>query len=411
MKRLLIFISLIFLSGCHSAEPDKKLTVDVTVQQATLANVSLVVSGPATVFGKSEAKISSRITAPIAKMLVHKGDSIKRGQLMATLDNADLRAQTADAGATVSNAQASLQKIQAGTLPTELSQAQADFDAKAATYTLAQHVYARRKELLSQGAISGREAQISEADEIQAKANYDAAKTRLTLIQQHTSAADLQIAQSTLEEAKARQQFASANLSFTEIRSPLDGSVTDQTMFPGDLANPNLPIFAVADLSSAVARAQIDADQAVNVKVGQVCTLTLRASGPQPAADRIGKVTVVNQAVDQARHTVEVWCEIANRDHSLKSGLFGSVSVAIGQASNAVVVPTSAIEFEEGTNNGKIYVVDNQKVAHLRKVSALTVDDHRVRILNGLNAGETVITSGEYGMPDGTTVNPREVRQ
>jgi RND family efflux transporter MFP subunit len=262
--------------------------------------------------------------------------------------------------------------------------------------------------LLAQGAIAGREVQISEADEIQAKASYDAAKTKLTLIEQHTSADDLRIAEGALNQAKAHQQLAAANLSFTELRSPMDGSVTDQTMFPGDLANPSVPIFALADLSSAVARAQIDADQAVNVKVGQVCSFTLRANAIQGATDRFGKVTVVNQAVDQARHTVEVWCEIANSDHILKTGLFGTVKVAIGEASSAVVIPTSAIEFEEGSNNAKVYVVDGQKVAHIRKVTAVTVDDHRVRILSGLNRGETVITKGEYGLPDGTSV---EVRQ
>ena len=409
MKRILIFSLVTFVAGCHSAEPDKKPVVDVKVQRVVAQNVPLVVSGPATIFGKSEAKIASRVTAPIARLLVHKGDSVKKGELLAVLDNADLRAQSADAGATVFNAQANLQRTQAGSVPTELSQARADLEAKTATYSLAKEVSARRRKLLQEGAISGREAQISQADEVQAKANYDAAKTRLTLIEQQTSGADVKIAQSNVAQARARQQLAAANLSFTELRSPMDGSVTDQTMFPGDMANPSMPIFALADLSSAVARAQIDADQAASVHVGQACSFELKPDAGGDIPQRSGRVTVVNQAVDPARHTVEVWCEIPNADGVLKSGIFGSVKIAVGQATHAVVIPSSAIEFEEGTNSGKVFTVDAQKVAHLRKVQAVALDDMHVRVLSGLAPGETVISTGEYGLPDGTSVNPTEV--
>ena len=409
MKRILILSLVAVLAGCHSAEPDKKPVVDVKVQRAVVQDVPLVVSGPATIFGKSEAKIASRITAPIASLLVHKGDSVKAGQTLAVLSNADLRAQSADAGATVLNAQANLQRTQAGSVPAELSQARADLEVKTSAYSLAKKVSARRQELFAQGAIPGRDAQISQADEVQAKANYDAAETRLTLIEQQTSGADVKIAQSNVAQARARQQLAAANLSFTQLRSPMNGTVTEQTMFPGDMANPSVPIFAVADLSSVVARAQIDADQSVSVRSGQPCSFELKTDAGADIPKRQGKITVVTQAVDPARHTVEVWCEIPNADHVLKSGIFGSVRIAVGQAANAVVIPSSAIEFEEGTSSGKVFTVDAQKVAHLRKVQGVLLNDTQVRVLSGLSAGEMVISTGEYGLPDGTSVNPTEV--
>ena len=410
MKRLSLLSFILILGGCHSSEPDIKPLVDVTIQRSTVETVPLVVSGPATIFGKSEAKIASRITAPVAKLLVHKGEDVRRGQLLAVLENADLRAQTADAGANVANAQANLQKIQAGLVPTELSQAKADYDARAAAFHYAEQVATRRKELYAQGAIAGREAQLSQADAAQAKANLDAATTRLHLIEQQTGKADVRIAQSALAQANARNQLAAANLGFTEIRSSMNGTITDQTMFPGDMATPNAPMFSVADLSLAVARAQIDADSAVAVKVGQPCSFEFKQSAVSQEPPRTGKITVVNQAVDSARHTIEVWCEIPNADRALKSGIFGSVKVSVGQVRDAVLVPLSAAEFEEGTNKAKVYTVDSKKIAHQRPVQAVVISDERVRILSGLKAGEQVITVGEYGLPDGTAVNPSEVR-
>ncbi|MBS1814700.1 MAG: efflux RND transporter periplasmic adaptor subunit [Acidobacteria bacterium] len=403
--------SLLLLAGCHSNEPEKKPVVDVKVQRAVATNVPMFISGPATVFGKSEARIAARITAPVKQLFVHKGDTVKKGQLLATLDNADLRAQSADANANLASAQANLQRTQSGTVPTELGQARADFETKAAAYKLAQRVREKRDELLAQGAISGKEAQVSRADEVRAKAEYDAARTKLETTERQTGKADVMMAQSNVAQARARQQLAIANLNFTELRSPSAGTVTEQTMFPGDMAKPDVPIFTVIDLSTAVARAQIDADQASAIATGQSCVFEQKEDPIAGKMQRTGKITVVNQSVDPARHTIEVWCEIPNSDHALKAGIFGSVKIAVGQASGAVVVPSSAVEFEEGTHNAKLYVVDNKNIAHLRKVQAIALDDDRVRVLSGLRAGEMVITTGEYGMPDETQVKPTEVRQ
>ena len=412
MKRSpLLFIPLVAFAGCHHDEPEKKPVVDVKVERSVLADVPLLVTAPAAIYGKSEARIAARITAPVQRLLAHKGDAVRKGQLLAVLDSSDLRAQTSDAAATLANSQANLQRTQSGSIPTDLSQARADLDAKAAAYNLAQKVYSRRKELLDQGAITGREVQVSQADEIQARANYDAAKTRLDLLAHQTSGNDLKIAQSMVAQAEARQQLAAANLNFTELRSPMDATVTEQTMYPGDMAKPDVPMFTLIDLSSAVARAQVDADQSSSVLVGQSCRFEQKgdvASSPTP---HMGKITVVNQAVDPARRTVEVWCEIPNHDHALKAGLFGSVRIAVGNARGAVVISSSAIEFEEGTGKGKIDTVDAQHIAHLRNVQAVALDDDRVRILAGLGPGEVVITEGEYGLPDGTAVNPKEARQ
>lgn len=411
MKRYLASALVVFLSGCHSSEPEKKPKVDVQVQQAIAEPFDIVVSGSATIYGKSEAKIASRVTAPVARLLAHKGDAVRKGQLLAVLQNADLAAQAAEAQANVSSARANLQKTSGGLVPTELSQAQADYKSKSAAYELAHRVLTRRQELLAQGAISGREAQTSQADEAQAKANLDAAAAHLKAVTQQTGKSDIQIAESNVAQAHARQQLAAANLSFSEIRSPVDGTVTDQTMFPGDMANPGTPMFSVADLSTSIARAQIPADEALAVKVGQACSFEFHANVLSPQAPRAGKITVVNQAVDPARNTIEVWCEMPNKDQVMKSGIFGEVKIAVGRLDNAVILPTSAVEFEEGTQKAKIYIVDTQKIAHLREVQAIAVDDKRVRIVSGVGVGETIITTGEYGLPDGTPVNPTEVRR
>lgn len=404
MKRTLsLLIPMFLIVGCKSGEPaDAKPVVAVSVQHATTSNVPLILTAPATVFGKAEAHITPRITAVVQQMLVHKGQDVSKGQLLVVLNQSDLVAQRADATAGVTNAEASLQKTQSGTIPTALTQARGDANAKSAALSLAQKVVQRREQLFRDGAISGRELDTSKAQLVQAQAEYDASKKNLDALEQHTSADDLRIAQSTLAQSRARESLASANLAFANLRSPFSGTVTDQNAFPGDLANPGSSLLTVDDLSSAVARAQVAAEDAGPVKVGQSCSFGLNKGND---GEHFGRVTIVNQAVDPARRTIEVWCEIPNADRSLKAGLFGNVRIDVGTATNAIVLPTSAVEFQEGTNKAKIYVVDEQKMAHVRDVTATPLDDSHVRVISGLSAGELVITSGEYGLPDATQVN------
>lgn len=378
------------------------MIVNVSVAKATAKAVPLVVNAPATVFGKDEAHISSRITARLQQVLVHEGEPVKAGQTLAVLDRGDLQAQEADAAAGVQSAQSALERTENATIPLQVTQARGDLAAKKAALDLAQKVFARRTELLKQGAISARDLETSQAELAQAKANFEAAQMNLEAVEKHTSAEDLQMARNALAQAKAREALAAANLSYAEIRSPFAGTVTDQFVFPGDLANPGTQLFTVADMATAVARAQVDPEQVSKVKIGQSCTFQ---ANDGEGTSRQGKISVINQAVDLARRTVEVWCEIPNLDHELKSGFFGSVSIAVGNV-DAVVIPLSAIEFQEGTDHGKVYVVDSQSIAHLRQVSAQRINDQEVRVLSGVSAGEFVITSGEYGMPDGTQVNP-----
>lgn len=407
MKRLLgVTLVCLAVVGCKNNEEEKKPVVAVTTQKAVLSSTPLLVSAPATVYGREEAHLSSRITASVQRLLVYKGENVRKGQLLAMLDQRDLAAQRADAAAAVTSAQSQLQKTQNATIPAALTQARGEARARAASLTLAQKVYDHRKDLFQQGAISGRELQTSEAELAQAKANADAAQKNLDVLEHRTSLEDVRVAQSALAQSRAREALASANLSFSEIRSPFNGTVTDQLVFPGDLANLGTPLFTVMDVSSVVARAQVDANKSMHIKIGQACTFQL---GKDQETSRIGKISVVNQAVDPARRTVEVWCEIPNKDGVLKAGLFGQVQIATGTAENTIVLPASAVEMVEGTSKGKAYVVDAEHVAHVRDVKAQTLDNGRVRILSGISPGEIVITDGEYGLPDGTSVNPAGV--
>jgi multidrug efflux pump subunit AcrA (membrane-fusion protein) len=111
------------------------------------------------------------------------------------------------------------------------------------------------------------------------------------------------------------------------------------------------------------------------------------------------------------RRTVEVWCEIPNRQSLLKAGTFGSVSILVGRVERAIVLPESAVQFKEGSSQGTVVVVDAKSVAHLREVDATLVPSKRVRVNKGVEAGETAVIEGGYGLADGTQVSIGEGKQ
>jgi RND family efflux transporter MFP subunit len=216
---------------------------------------------------------------------------------------------------------------------------------------------------------------------------------------------DIRIARSRLDQANARLNLLNAQLEFTRIQCPFDGTIIEQYMYAGDMAKPDAPIFAVIDLSIAIARIQIPESLAGPVRSGQECIFTPADS---PETKYSGRSSVVSRAVDPARRTVEAWCEISHPDAGLRSGVFGNARVFTDIVPNSVIVPLPAVQFVEGTNRGSVMVVDAKHVAHRRDVETGENFDGKVQIVKGLDSGEQVIVEGGYGLPDGTEVRPQE---
>jgi RND family efflux transporter MFP subunit len=212
---------------------------------------------------------------------------------------------------------------------------------------------------------------------------------------------DLLAAETELAQLKARLEVSNTQLAFSELRSPFAGSITEQLLYPGDMAQPGSPVFTVADVAVVVARAQVPQADSAALESGQTCTFV---SKDIPGAVPAGRITVINRAVDSARRTEEAWCEIRNTDGRLIPGTFGEVQIAIGPARKSVVVPQGAVQLEEGSLKGVVFVVDAAKVAHRKDIEAGLVVGGKMEIRSGLAAGETVVVEGSYALPDGAAV-------
>lgn len=387
--------------GAPEGETPSEVVVDVQVARAETADVDITIRAPARLFPREQANISSRITAPIRRLLVRKGDSVSKDQLLAELENRDLLAQREEAAAAVTDANAYLQRTTSGTLPTDIERARGQLASAEAALSQAEKIHERRQQLFEQGAIPNREVLISQTDLAKAKADYNVARTVLDLLQNKSREEDIRMARSRMQQAEARLGLIQTQLQFTEIRSPFAGAVTEQFLYPGDMAKPDSPLFTVMDVAVVMARTQVPEDQVRALRTGQTCKF-------HPADNEriapVGRLAMVNQAVDPARRTVEAWCEVSNSGYGLRAGEFGTTEIITDKAPNSVIVPVQAVEFVEGTSQGSVMMVDSTGTATRRQVEAGERLDDKIQITKGLDAGDLVIVEGGYGLPDGTQV-------
>ena len=409
MKRFLlpVLAAAIVLGGCSKKEEaEPKPEVEVKLAPATVEDVEQSIIGPATVFPVAQAGVAARNSAPIQRLLVKKGDNVSAGQTLAVLESRDVTAAKNEAAANVTEAEQNLQKTTAGTLPSDLERARGQMVAAEAAYKQADAIQKRRKSLFDEGAIPQRDLLVAETDLATTKANYEVAKLSYDLLKNQSNERDIRIARSHVEQSKARLAQADAQLAYTQITAPFAGTVTEQFMFPGDMARPDAPVFTVSDLSKAVARAQIPESDSAPIHAGQACEFlpggSAAGSAEGQAARYAGKVTVVNRSADPARRTIEIWCEIEKPPAALHPGVFGDVAIVTDRR-KGVTVPRQAMQFNEGTHTGWVMVVEGG-VAHKREVEADSAQGPRVHILKGLKGGESVVTEGVYGLDDNVRV-------
>ena len=231
------------------------------------------------------------------------------------LENRDLAAAEVENKGTYEQAQATYGLETSSALPEEWQKAELDLKTAKDAYDAQQKVYDSRLILFQQGALPRKQLDESAVALMQAKAQYEMAEKHLSALQSVGKQDQLKSARGQLTSAKGKYEGAAAQLAYTEIRSPINGVVTDRPSYPGETPPPGTPLLTIMDTSSVIARAHIPQNDAAALKPGDVATIT--AAG----GDRVqGKVTLVSPALDPNSTTVEVWIEAANPDGRLRPG-------------------------------------------------------------------------------------------
>jgi multidrug efflux pump subunit AcrA (membrane-fusion protein) len=391
-------LPLLFLTGCKKeAEPPVEVTVQA--EKPEQGSISEHIEADAILTPMAQAAIEPKIPAPVKKFYVQRGDKVKEGELLATLENADLTAAALDNKGSYLAAQAAYETATKAQVPEDAQKAQLDFDQAKANLELNQSIVKSRKELFAQGAIPGRDLDTAEAALVQSQAAYDAADMHLKSMQQVGRADALKAAEGQLRSAEGKMNGADADVSYSEIRSPINGVVTDRPLFAGETAAAGTPLITVMDISSLIAKAHVAQSVVQQMKVGDDASVRVPGiDDPVPA-----KVSLISPALDPESTTVEVWLKIDNRKDALKVGTPVKVIITGKTVEQAWKIPSSAVlTAQDGSTS--VMVVGSDGAAHKKPVTLGITDGDDVQVLTGVTPSDQVITGGAFGLDDGTKV-------
>ena len=359
---VLIGISLAAGCGGESNGPVQKVETAQGVQtlKIQLQNVPDEFEAPGSVIAGTTAQVAARTMGTVLQVAVREGDLVKRGQLLAQLDERELAAhhisaQAAEQGSTAAVEQASK----------AVAAAQAQADVAMKTYD--RYIYLKEQKSVSP----------QEFDEVAAK--NQAAQASL----EQTRAA-LQQAQAGSTQAKSELQAAASVASYARVVAPFDGRVVRRTVEPGSLVSPGMPLFVVEDATRYQLEVTLPTDSLSMVRKGSTARVQIDSSPEKPIA---GKVAEIEAGADPVSHTAKARIDLM-KEPGVQSGMFGRAFFAEGEK-HAFVVPSTSV-MTRGQLRG-IYIVEKDGLIHWRVLTLGKALGDQVQVLSGLNDGDVVV--------------------
>jgi len=396
---LAALVSLLLLASCSKNEGKEEPTVSVQVAPVEKTTIEHTITTQAILFPRQQAAIVPKISAPVQRFLVKRGSPVHQGELLAVLENRDLSAAAQDTEGSYKQQEALHKITTSASLPEEFKKAEADAQQAQQVLDAQEKIFQSRQQLFEQGALPRKELDQSRVDITQARNQYAIAKQHLDTLLATGKQQELAAAAGQLESAKGKYLGAQAQLSYSEIRSPIDGVVTDRPLYPGEMAAAGTPLLTVMDISSVIAKAHIPQNDAAALKVGDKGTMTV--PGIEQAIE--GKVTVVSPALDPNSTTVEVWVQAKNSKHALKPGTSVQLSLTAQTVKDALVVPASSV-ITTPDGGTAVMLAGSDGRAHQKAVKLGIRNGDDVQILEGVKASDKVVATGAYGLPDKTKI-------
>jgi cobalt-zinc-cadmium efflux system membrane fusion protein len=336
------------------------LTIQPVEQRAFRSGV--VTDGKIAVDEDHSTPIFSPYSGLIKRLAVKLGDRIKRGQLVFALE------------------------------ATDMVQAQNDFITSLAALetarsqlNLAQIIEKRQHDLYDAKAVPLKDWQQAQNDLVAAQNNVRSAEIALEAVRNR-----LRILQKTEQEIADFEKTGKINPE-TPIYAPIDGTIVQRKVGPGQyvISGASDPVFVVGDLSTVWLFANVREADAPKVAIGQAVEFKVLS---YPERTFAAKISYVTPAVDPTTRRVQVRANVDNPSALLQPEMFATVTIFTSDATTSPAVPREAIIYEG--NDARVWVATDDKSVELRRVKLGLTNGNAVQVLEGLAAGDRVVTKG-----------------
>ena len=314
--------------------------------------------------GAATVEVAPKVDGRLREIGVRLGDPVTRGQVVGRVEDDELQQQLSQREASYEVARATVR------------QREADLALARTTRERSQTLFAR---------------------ELVARQELDDAEARHQAAQ-----AQLDLARAQFDEAGARLAELRINLENTVLLSPVDGFISRRYLDPGAYVTSNTAVVSVVDISLVRLVANIVERDLRMVGEGVTAHIEVDAFPDESFTGRVARVAPV---LDPATRTAEIEIEIPNPDFRLKPGMYARVGLAVGNKSQALVVPREAVVVR--TSARGVFVVDRVEGGRSARFAALVTgleDDRYVEVVEGVAEGDRVVTTGAAGLQHGDPI-------
>lgn len=343
----------VVLGIASCSEPAAKLYEDgrpaiaVTIASVASENSTPFLTASGTIDAVNSATLSTRMMGFVDKIHVQVGQEVKKGQLLVSINNADLSAKGAQANAGITEAQAA--------------------------FNNAQKDYQRFQNLFNENSASQKEL-----DDMRAH---------------------FEMAQARLEGARQMRNEVESQFAYADLRAPFNGVITNRYIEVGDMANPGMPLISLEGPGNYEVSASVPEREISKIKSGSDVTVMIKSLNVEIP----GKVTEVSSSARNTGGQYMVKVALDQTEAQVFSGMYATVQFPIESETNAesgsILIPTEAL-VHRGELTG-IYTLSQSNTAILRWLRLGRTYGDQIEVLSGLTANEKYIVSADSKLYNG----------
>lgn len=334
----------------------------------------------------------------VTQVFVAKGDRVTKGQTLFTIDDRQLQLQVKQAEAAYEMACANLAQVRKGASAEEIKQLEAAVGQAQVSYANVAAEYQRMEELFQKGMIARQQLEAIELQKEIAATSLTAAEARLTAAEKGASPEQLAVLEAQVKQAESALEMARLQLSYTRVTAPITGVLAQFSVEVGSMAAPAVTAGLILDQSKMKANAFVPESYVNSLRIGDRVPIEAKAA---PGVSFTGTITAISPLADQTTRQFPVEFSVVNASNLLKAGMIGTAQITTGAANDQLVVPVGAVLFEG--EQAYVYVVEDGYAVR-RNITTGLSSGELIAVLQGLAAGEQVISRGQHQVKNGMIV-------
>lgn len=381
----------------EESKASQPATVDVTTAPAIMRELPRFFEATGSLAGDQQTDVAPSVAGKVVAIGVDLGSYVKRGQMIAQLDDVDLKLRVQQAQAQVDQAKAALRQAEekVGLRPGQTFDPNKvpEVASVRVALELAEKNLRRSEKLIESGDVSRSFYDQQKAQRDQLKEQYESA---LSLARQNYAA--VLTARANVANAESQLGLARRTLSYALVFAPIDGYVAERTADLGEYVSPTSKVATIVRINPIRIRIDIPEQAIPEVKMGQSVSMTTSA---WPDKNFSGRIARISPNVTPNSRTLTVEAEIDNSGGLLKPGQFATVRILQPRPAPAVLVPARAVRTESGVS--RVFAIKDGH-AQQRLVQLGQTEGDLVEIKSGIAEGEQVATSNIEQLSDGMAV-------